>query len=89
MFFSPFQQFKPLPFSHRSFFDRFKRSASIQQLGGHMQRATLGVIYASGETAIAMQPTTAVKVFYSTVATVQLAVHTKTESSGLVGNLIR
>ena len=35
-------------------------------------------------------PTTAVKVFYSTVATAaQLAVHTKTDSSGFIGNLIR
>ena len=32
---------------------------------------------------------TAVKVLYSTVATAQLAVHTKTESSGFRGNLIR
>ena len=32
---------------------------------------------------------TAVKVLYSTVATAQLAVHTKTELSGFVGNLIR
>ena len=32
---------------------------------------------------------TAVKVLHSTVATAQLAVHTKTESSGFVGNLIR
>ena len=41
-----------------------------------MQRATLGVIYTSGEIAIAMQPITTVtrvKVFYSTVATAQLA----------------
>ena len=79
----------PLPFPDRSFFDKFKRSASIQWLGGRMQRATLCVIYTSGEIAIAMQPTTAVKVFYSTVATAQLAVNTKTESSGFVGNLIR
>ena len=66
----------------------------------------MGVIYTSGEIAVAMQPakrtwrrrlislackrlclacvavscSTAVKVFYSTVATAQLAVHTKTES---------
>ena len=55
-----------------------------------MQRA-LGVIYTSGEIAIAMQPTTstAVKVFFSAVATAQLAVHTKTETIGFVGNLIR
>ena len=60
-------------------------------LGHRMQRATMGVIYTSGEIAIAMQPTTstAVKVFYSTVATAQLAVHTETESIGFVGNLIR
>ena len=32
---------------------------------------------------------TAVKILYSTVATAQLAVHTKTESSGFAGNLIR
>ena len=47
-----------------------------------MQRATLGVIYTSGEIAIAMQPilyTTAVKVFYSTVATAQLAVRDRVE----------
>ena len=50
----------PLPFPDRSFFDRFKRSASIQWLGGHMQRATLGVIYTFGEIAIAMRHTTAV-----------------------------
>ena len=56
----------------------------------------MGVIYTSGEIAIAMQPTNtgtsiAVKVFYSTVATVKLAMYayTKTESSGFVGNLIR
>ena len=81
----------PLPVPDRSFFDRFKRSASIQWLGGPMQRATLGVIYTSGEIAIVMhmQPTTAAKVFYSTVATAQLAVNTKTKLSGFVGNLIR
>ena len=54
-----------------------------------MQRATLGVIYTFGEIAIAMPHTTAVKVFYSTVALAQLAVNTTTESSGFVGYLIR
>ena len=41
----------------------------------------------AGNEHVALQ--SAVKVFYSTVATAQLAVHTKTESSGFVGNLIR
>ena len=125
MFFSSFRQFKPIAVPDRSFFKRFKRSASIQmtRLGRRMQRATMGVIYTSGDIAIAMQPatrtwrrrvisractrlclacvavsiflarvvacSTAVKVLYSTVATAQLAVHTKTESSWSVGNLIR
>ena len=50
----------PLPFPDRSFFNRFKRSASIQmtRLGRRMQRATIGVIYTSGEIAIATQPAT-------------------------------
>ena len=38
---------------------------------------------------VAFSTCTAVKVLYSTVATAQLALHTKTESNGFVGNLIR
>ena len=58
-----------------------------------MQRATMGVIYTSGEIAIAMQPTSStavkLKVFYSTVATAQLAVHTKTKLIGVRRPFIR
>ena len=54
-----------------------------------MQRATFGVVFPSGEIATKMQPTKAVKVFYSPVPTAQLAVNTKTKSSGFVGSLIR
>ena len=86
----------PLPFPDRSFFNTFKRSASIQWLGGRMQRATLGVVCTSGEITIAMQ----VYVYHCSVQwrsssqllqlhAAQLAVHTKTESSRFVGSLIR
>ena len=72
----------PLPFPDRSFFDRFKRSASIQMTGPshaackHWAWSTLPVRSLS-RCSLPLACRTAVKVFYSTVATAQLAVHTK------------
>ena len=111
MFFSSYRQFKPIAVPRpvvlqqvqtlRVHTNDWAVACSVQQWG---------VIYTSGEIAIAMQPatrtwrspvisractrlclavcSTVVKVLCSTAATAQLAVHTKTKSSGFVGNLI-
>ena len=114
----------PLPFPDRSFFNSFKRSASIQMTGPSHAACNNGcdlhfwwdryrdaACYAHVAQALDLSSmhaplfslrsatvsiflarvacSTAVKVLYSTDATAHLAVRTKTESSGFVGNLIR
>ena len=104
----------PLPFPDRSFFNRFKRSASIQMTGPSYAACNKGcdlhfrrdryrdaACYAHVAQALDLSSmhtplfglriscSTAVKVYSTVAATAQLAVHTKTESSGFLGNLIR